>query len=86
MMYTLLEQACERGEIRPLDLYIGSFLKSLANNDESIPELLLAGTLVSNAVGNGHVCLPLEQTAELPLQIKPSLIPDPQSWRMAQTG
>ena len=79
MMRTLLQQACERDEIRLLDLHIGLFLEKLAGL--ALPELLLAGTLASAAVGNGHVCQPLEQVAELPLQIDPSLIPDPDSWR-----
>ena len=80
-MRTLLQQACDRGEIRLLDLHIGLFLQKLAGTDKKIPELLLAGTLVSTAVGNGHVCHPLDRTTELPLQVDPSLIPDPDSWR-----
>ncbi len=83
MMRTLLQQACDRGEIRLLDLHIGLFLEKLAGRDTKMDELLLAGTLVSAAVGNGHVCQPLDQVAELSLQIDPSLIPDPDSWRMA---
>lgn len=83
MMHTLLQQACDRGEIRLLDLHIGLFLEKLAGRYTKKDELLLAGTLVSAAVGNGHVCQPLDQAAELSLQIDPSLIPDPDSWRKA---
>ncbi len=83
MMRTLLQQACDRGEIRLLDLHIGLFLEKLAGRDTKMDELLLAGTLVSAAVGNGHVCQPLDQVTEISLQIDPSLIPDPDSWQKA---
>jgi exodeoxyribonuclease V alpha subunit len=83
MMRTLLQQACDRGEIRLLDLHIGLFLDKLGGRDTKKDELLLAGTLVSAAVGNGHVCQPLDKVTELSLQIDPSLIPDPDSWRKA---
>lgn len=83
MMRTLLQQACDRGEIRLLDLHIGLFLEKLGGRYTKKDELLLAGTLVSAAVGNGHVCRPLDQVAELSLQIDPSLIPDPDSWQKA---
>jgi exodeoxyribonuclease V alpha subunit len=85
MIRALLQQACERGEIRLLDLHIGLFLEKLAGQGEtgpeSIPELLLAGTLVSAAVGNGHVCLPLDRVTELPRRFDRSLLPHPDSWR-----
>lgn len=80
-MQSLLKQACERGEIRLLDLHIGLFLEKLACPGRKNNELLLAGTLVSAAVGNGHVCQPLDRAAELSLQIDPSLIPEQDSWR-----
>ena len=80
-MLTLLQQACDRGDIRLLDLHIGLFLQQLAGKEKNQPHLLLAGTLASAAVGNGHVCQPLNQVTELPLSIDPSLIPDPDSWR-----
>ena len=41
----------------------------------------MAGTLVSAAVGNGHVCQPLDRVTELPLQFDRSLLPHPDSWR-----
>ncbi|MEA2116576.1 MAG: hypothetical protein U9P36_14505, partial [Thermodesulfobacteriota bacterium] len=80
-MRKLLKQACKKGEIRLLDLHIGLFLEKLGGRGTKNPELLLAGTLVSAAVGNGHVCQPLGQVTELSLQIDPSLIPDPDSWQ-----
>jgi len=80
-MQTLLQQACEQGEIRLLDLHIGLFLEKLAGREEKNPELLLAATLVSAAVGSGHVCLPLDRETELPFALDPPLIPDPDSWR-----
>ena len=83
MMRTLLQQACDRGEIRLLDLHIGLFLKKLGGRCTKKDELLLAGTLGSAAVGNGHVCQPLDKVTELSLQIDSSLIPDPDSWRKA---
>ncbi len=78
MMRTLLQQACNRGEIRLLDLHVGRFLEKLAKGNQ--PELLLAGTLAGAAVGNGHVCLPLDQPAGFPMQLDPALIPDPDNW------
>jgi len=79
MMRTLLQQACERNEIRRLDLHTGLFLEKLGGGNQ--PELLLAATLASAAVNNGHTCLPLAQAAELSTQPDPSLFPDSASWR-----
>jgi len=78
MMRTLLQQACNRGEIRLLDLHVGRFLEKLSG--ENHPELLLAGTLAGSAVAGGHVCLPLDQAAGFPLQLDPALIPEPGNW------
>ncbi len=93
-MQKILQQACEQGEIRQLDLHIGLFLEKLAvkqektqssdgKNGKKFPELLLAGTLASAAVGNGHVCQPLNRMEELPLQIDPNLIPAPKQWQQS---
>ena len=79
MMRALLQQACDRNEIRLLDLHTGLFLEKLAGGNQ--PELLLAATLASTAVGSGHTCLPLDWAAELSPQLNPSLLPDPPSWR-----
>ena len=69
-----LQQACDRGEIRLLDLHLALFLEKQAiNRGESVgtadsrsgnPSLLLAATLANAAVGSGHVCYPLEETPE----------------------
>ena len=94
MMRAILQKACEQGEIRQLDLHIGLFLEKLAvkqekakNSDgkykKEFPELLLAGTLTAAAVGNGHVCQPLDQVKDLPLQIDPDLIPAPKQWQQS---
>jgi len=83
MMHSLLKEACNRGEIRLLDLHIGLFLEKLAGGgtDNKIPELLLAGTLVSAAVGSGHVCRPLDRKTNIPFQIDTLQVPDGDSWR-----
>ena len=78
MIRTLLQQACNRGEIRLLDLHVGRFLEKLSG--ENNPELLLAGTLAGSAVAGGHVCLPLDQPDGFPVQLEPALIPDPDDW------
>jgi len=78
-MREMLQQACREGDIRLLDLHLGLFLEKLAGKE--LPHLLLAGTLAGAAVGNGHVCQPLNEISGLSLQIEPSLIPDPDNWR-----
>ena len=82
-MHTLVKEACNRDDIRLLDLHIGLFLEKLAQEDtkQKIPELLLAGTLVSAAVGSGHVCYPLDLKTKIPFQIDPLLIPNAAGWR-----
>ena len=76
-----LQQACTRGDIRLLDLHIGRFLEQLADPETHNPELLLAATLAAAAVGNGHVCQPLDQVANLPLHLNPAQLPAPDIWR-----
>ncbi|MCW5199028.1 hypothetical protein VU06_04745, partial [Desulfobulbus sp. F3] len=83
---SLLEQACEQGEIRWLDLHLGLFLEKQARKaaygkNQKHLELLLAATLASAAVGSGHVCWPLAQNATLPTALPPSLLPVPSRWR-----
>ena len=79
MMRTLLQQACDRNEIRRLDLHTGLFLEKLGGGNQ--PELLLAATLAAAAVGNGHTCLPLAQAAELSPLPDLSVFPDSATWR-----
>ncbi|MCI5141510.1 MAG: hypothetical protein D3909_07250, partial [Candidatus Electrothrix sp. ATG1] len=88
-----LQQACEQGEIRLLDLHLGVFLEKQAIDEDAHPpknttrsthpSLLLAATLASAAVGNGHVCYPLE---EIPEQVSLAELvtetcPEPAKWR-----
>ncbi len=78
MIHSFLQQACNQGEIRLLDLHLGLFLEQLSGVRS--PELLLAGTLAGTAVAGGHVCLPLDRPDAFPLQIDPALIPAPENW------
>ena len=80
MIQTLLQQALKRNDIRLLDLHIGKFLEKKGSNRPH-PELLLAGTLASAAVGHGHVCQPLDQVTNLPFIADSSLLPDTDRWR-----
>ena len=52
-----LARAVRKGELRDIDLHTALFLDKLA--EKSSPELLIAAALVSRAVGEGHICLPL---------------------------
>ncbi|MDW7771600.1 MAG: exodeoxyribonuclease V subunit alpha [Desulfobulbaceae bacterium] len=61
MMRPMLEQALTQGHLRQIDLHAGLFLHDLARRNRE--ELLLAAVLASRAVGEGHICLPLEQYA-----------------------
>jgi exodeoxyribonuclease V alpha subunit len=84
-----LHHACHSGEIRLLDLHLGLFLEKQANSEahedkqQKRPSLLLAAILVSTAVGNGHVCYPLDKTPEQPVlaELVQEYCPDPQQWR-----
>ena len=60
-MRSLLEQAVSMGQLRHIDLHAGLFLHGLA--DRGKRDLLLATVLASRAVGDGHICLPLEESA-----------------------
>ena len=80
----MLEQACEQGEIRPLDLHLGFFLEKQAGKaaqGRKNPELLLAATFASAAVGSGHVCWPLAERETLPVNLPTSYLPEPLQWR-----
>ncbi|RWX51720.1 DNA helicase/exodeoxyribonuclease V, alpha subunit [Candidatus Electrothrix marina] len=93
-MHKQLQQACDQGEIRLLDLHLGLFLEKQAvsgdkQNTESTgsrseyPTLLLAATLASAAVGNGHVCYPLGEVPEQPslAEMVEENCPGPEQWR-----
>ncbi|HBI15844.1 MAG TPA: exodeoxyribonuclease V subunit alpha [Desulfobulbaceae bacterium] len=60
-MRTLLKTAVASGQLRAVDLHGALFLEELAG--KSSPTLLLAGALASQAVGDGHICLPLATVA-----------------------
>ncbi len=45
-----------------MDVHFASFLARISNTDD--PDILLAAALTSNATGNKHVCLDLEEMAE----------------------
>ena len=100
MIRKQLQQACDQGEIRLLDLHLGLFLEKQAvardgqtsrntKNIESTgsrpehPSLLLAATLASAAVGNGHVCYPLGEAPEQPAlaEMVEENCPGPEQWR-----
>ncbi|MCI5222735.1 MAG: exodeoxyribonuclease V subunit alpha [Candidatus Electrothrix sp. AR4] len=88
-MRNQLQYACEQGEIRPLDFHIGLFLEKQGDQksegkSSGNPTLLLAATLASAAVGNGHVCQPLDQASALFPTLfasKDDLFPSPEKWR-----
>ncbi|WPD23386.1 MAG: exodeoxyribonuclease V subunit alpha [Candidatus Electrothrix scaldis] len=87
-MHKQLQQACVQGEIRLLDLHLGLFLEKQAfatarSADPTHPSLLLAATLASAAVGNGHVCYPLEETPEQATlaELVQERCPDLEQWR-----
>lgn len=63
-LYSRLLQTCQdpQQDLRLLDLHIGLFLAQL-DPDQS-PALLLAASLTSAALANGHVCLPLQALCE----------------------
>lgn len=61
MMRTFLESAVASGRLRAIDLHGALFLEELA--EKKSPALLLAAALASQAVGDGHICLPLATVA-----------------------
>ncbi|WYD80486.1 MAG: exodeoxyribonuclease V subunit alpha [Candidatus Electrothrix gigas] len=90
-----LQEACDAGAIRPLDLHLGLFLekqavstvitnREITNREQRHPSLLLAATLASAAVGNGHICFPLkEATREQPVvaDLVKKYCPNLKQWR-----
>ncbi len=81
-----LHHACQSGEIRLLDLHLGLLLEKQANSgdkQQKHPSLLLAAILASAAVGNGHVCYPLEEIPEQPIlaDLLKEYCPAPDQWR-----
>ncbi len=82
-MRSLLERAVSSGQLRHIDIHAGLFLEGLASQGRQ--ELLLAAVLASRAVGDGHICLPLEESAGRPVfsheiaLVAPELVP----WRQS---
>ena len=97
LIHKQLQQACDQGEIRLLDLHLGLFLeKQVLDRDGQTskntkspgsrpdhPSLLLAATLASAAVGNGHICYPLGEVPEQPAlaELVEKNCPGPEQWR-----
>lgn len=81
LMRGLLEKAVLQGELREIDLHAALFMEKLAGGNS--PELLLAAALTSRAVGEGHICLPLDITAgrQVFSQDIPCLAPDLNTWQ-----
>lgn len=83
MIDEVLEQGRRDGTLRAIDFHLGLFVEKLyrqSGANGSCPELRLAATLTSMAVGAGHVCLPLEY-GEVMLPGATDLIPAPGEWR-----
>ena len=80
-MSSVLDKAVSAGHLREIDRQGALFLHRLAA--EKYPELLLAGALVSQAVGEGHICLPLETIAgtEVFSSDIPCRAPDLENWK-----
>jgi exodeoxyribonuclease V alpha subunit len=61
MNETHITNLYNKGMFTSIDLHFGNFISNLAKNDDK--DLFLAASLVSNAAGNGEVCLDLESCA-----------------------
>ncbi len=82
MIDQILARAREDNLVRAIDFHIGMFMEKLhaQATDKLCPELRLAATLTSMAVGGGHVCLPLEYGVKV-LPAVADLLPPLQKWR-----
>lgn len=80
-MQNVLEKAVLRGELREIDLHAALFMQKLAGKES--PELLLATALLSRAVGEGHICLPIDKSAgkEVFSRDIPCKAPELDTWR-----
>ena len=61
MIKTILNQATAQGKLRQIDRQTGLFAERLTGG--KAPEMLLVIALLSRAVGQGHICLPLKTIA-----------------------
>ncbi len=83
MINEILIQGRQEKTIRAIDFHLGLFMEKLHRQSgfgSSCPELRLATTLTSMAVGGGHVCLPLKY-AQRVLPAVAELIPALEEWR-----
>ncbi len=65
-MHIFLAQAVHSGLLRPLDLQFAEHMAAF-DGENATDELLLAAALVSNRVGEGDVCIDLNQCGKFPL-------------------
>ncbi len=82
-MLALLQAAVAAGALRAVDLHFARRLQTLAGRED--PELLLAAALASQGVGQGDVCVSLDDCADLPLVRAAALagrlrLPEPAAW------
>lgn len=56
-----LQQLQQEGELRSIDVEIGFFLARLAEGDNDSEPLALVAAMLSRALAEGHVCLPLTE-------------------------
>jgi exodeoxyribonuclease V alpha subunit len=80
-MLPLLKSAVAGGQLRAIDLHAALFLEEVAG--KASPLLLLAAALASQAVGDGHICLPLATVAGQAVFAPPSTVTAPvlKEWR-----
>jgi exodeoxyribonuclease V alpha subunit len=80
-MRALLANAVASGQLRAIDLHGALFLEEQA--EKASPFLLLAAALASQAVGDGHICLPLATVAGQPVPFPGSTVTAPllREWR-----
>ncbi|MHB8809287.1 MAG: exodeoxyribonuclease V subunit alpha [Desulfobulbaceae bacterium] len=81
MMRMFLATAVANGRLRAIDLQGALFLEELAGKGS--PSLLLAAALASQAVGDGHICLPMATVAGQPVLSSDSAVTAPPlpEWR-----
>ncbi|HHO49113.1 MAG TPA: exodeoxyribonuclease V subunit alpha [Desulfobacteraceae bacterium] len=86
MIRSMLEKAVQANVLRAIDLHAGLFVEEMTGG--SAPELLLAATLASRSVGDGHICLPLDVVAGQPVFPPefPCSAPPLERWRAGLTA
>ena len=79
-LHRSLQLSLKKKELRLLDWHTGAFLEKIADHGPH-PEVFLAGTLASAAIGNGHVCLPLDQARNMLPPAGRQGVPGHKRWR-----